>query len=183
MRKKIRRPARDFFAGQGIPRRCTLCTPSGKLTPPCGKRSAGKIKRLLLSHTLRYWDESSSLLRGATQFRCRRHPLCPAEGGTALRFRIHPYTPARQMSFPVSRVGGFQPMASFSDRGTAATASASSPIYIYYNYLMRERFGRSISRQSRSPRCRPMMSASAVATLVATGTLWVSQRWMVCISC
>ena len=39
-----------------------------------------------------------------------------------------------------------------------------------------ERFGRIISRQSRSPRCRPRISISAEARLVAMGTLYVSHR-------
>gem|GEM_PF-3325340 len=38
-----------------------------------------------------------------------------------------------------------------------------------------ERRGWIISRQSRSPRCRPMMSISAEARLVPTGTLCLSQ--------
>ena len=40
---------------------------------------------------------------------------------------------------------------------------------------------RSISRQSRSPRCRPMMDISAEARLVAMGTLCLSQTRMVSI--
>ena len=37
-----------------------------------------------------------------------------------------------------------------------------------------------IMRQSRSPRCKPRISISAEARFVASGTLYVSQRWMVC---
>ena len=44
----------------------------------------------------------------------------------------------------------------------------------------REDLGRIISRQSRSPRWRPRINISAVARLVATGTLWVSHSRRVC---
>ena len=108
--------------------------------------------------------------------------LCLAEGRLpALSARGGRYTPAPQMSFPASVGGGFQPETSFSARGTAVTASASQPVNLSA-YLERVRLGRIISRQSRSPRCRPRISISAVARLVAMGMLWVSQRWMVCIS-
>ena len=50
-------------------------------------------------------------------------------------------------------------------------------------YLFRVRFGLIISRQSRSPRCKPRIRISAVARFVAIGILCVSQRWIVCISC
>jgi len=56
-------------------------------------------------------------------------------------------------------------------------------IIALFSYLLRVRLGRIISRQSRSPRCKPRISISAVARFVAMGTLWVSQRWIVCISC
>ena len=54
----------------------------------------------------------------------------------------------------------------------AALSKSGSPWYcsrVLARYQRRERLGRIISRQSRSPRCRPRMSISAEARLVAQG--------------
>lgn len=53
------------------------------------------------------------------------------------------------------------------------------PLGPFVNQRM-EFLGRIISRQSKSPRCRPRISISAVARLVATGTLCESHSRSVC---
>ena len=135
------------------------------------------------------WERSKAQVRKNTPIPARRRPRdesiadtswChPGSEGKALPFsaltgrspaisaRSAPYTLARRMSFALCTAGAFQ---------QTAPSLSGARRYCFrvtaYSFFQRMVFFvRIIIRQSRSPRCRPRISISAEARLVAQGTL------------
>ena len=133
------------------------------------------------------WDESANTLRGATQFQALHAPLSPSVAGR----RPHP-SPGPLVTLsssgpfpqnPFSR-GGFSLLGG--NRATHAPSRRWMDLMLPQNgekvksYRAKgTRLGFITSRQSRSPRARPWIRSSAVATLVAMGTeCWSHRREM-----
>ena len=177
-----------------------LALPLGELPPKAAERAlavtiyplrprfaqtplpTGEARGRLLASALRikrysrpvFWDESSFLLRGATQI--RKFPwnlphLRRKAGCAARRFRCGaPYTPARRTSFPGRLQKPFSKAAfSLGSSGSRYCFRVVADHRIDLLFFI-------MIRQSRSPRCNPRISISAVARLVAQGTLYVSHR-------
>lgn len=117
----------------------------------------------------------------------RRLGRCPSRCAASEAFSLWP------PSLPAKRAGtasASKPVNLLSGKREAAVSGAGNALFRENealrgkkDHLRSVRLGLIISRQSRSPRWRPMTSISAVARFVAIGTLCISQRWIVCMSC
>ena len=141
-------------------------------------------KRALSS---RDWDESANTLRGATQFQasvdapfavCCGKETAPVSGPAADAVFLRAISPNPFQPRGFSLLGG--------NRATHAPSRRWMDLMLPQNgekvksYRANgTRLGFITSRQSRSPRARPWMRSSAVATLVAMGTeCWSHRREM-----